>query len=419
MKKGVLKNIVLLLFALFFAGNAQATAGVASNDDIYPEWIKNAAADGLWLGVSPPMDDGEAARYFAISSAVLQYFSATGSADVVGVVNDDIEHLQQGDDCLTENETYLDAAKAVLSNVKVDVVEEFYNSRGEFFVACSIADDSVGSNLSMIVKKEIKTSYAISNNVRTELYNVKNGYLLQIDQAKVEIYFTCKDGSETLRYNLNGRAIDIAADSQQLKYSSKSFAPDRGNGLFTYKVPIVNSLGYTLFRELNYLPLIASKISFSENSFISEDAEKQEFKRVCKYSGSGKAVPLHLCLDKLSKSEAVFFVQPAVAESHVGSGEGFYGWPQAVAVPMWVAKKMSFYSVVGIIVTKIQEQSKGMGSKTQSVFLDNNVAVSNITDAVVVDNFSVDWCVNSPAKMNGNKPVPYVTVYLEKPQGVE
>jgi len=108
---------------------------------LLPSWLKSGMSENLYVGISVPSTDGKAAKESALTNAVAIYAMANGgTATYMGEKN-----------TLFEDEDYKEMKTSLRgeyhqARFSVTVLQEYYNSEGEYFVLCKIVPDENSRN---------------------------------------------------------------------------------------------------------------------------------------------------------------------------------------------------------------------------------------------------------------------------------
>ena len=156
-----------------------------SKKDILPSWMKGVAEKGLWLGVAPPAENKVDARNIAVGNAVLHYLCANGGGLLrlyyTGSINMSSKSVNE---ILIENETEIFSAEAmelVFDQFSVNVIHEYYNTRGECFVACEVRPNENSGNTMKIQRDWLEEeNRRLAFLMTSHINGVAMSYLLEI-----------------------------------------------------------------------------------------------------------------------------------------------------------------------------------------------------------------------------------------------
>lgn len=126
---------------------------MSKKDPLYPSWLAEMSDSGCIIGISHPTTDGNEARQMAIANSLLQYAITSGEADIRGMFVHDYESIE-GDE--EEKITYEDGLLLADFNFSID--KEYYNSRGEYFVAGRVAKSTEKSD-TLFIKRYIESDF--------------------------------------------------------------------------------------------------------------------------------------------------------------------------------------------------------------------------------------------------------------------
>ena len=139
------KTILALLLSV-----CHLTIATASNN-LLPEWFGQEDAQTR-IGMAPPTDNAEQARTIALLNATLSYLRTQQEGKLKAISKLDISNHQDNDEAtsivLIKNQT-----EVMYDHFICDLVDEFRNSRGEYFVCCRFGRDDRSENTVVINQK--------------------------------------------------------------------------------------------------------------------------------------------------------------------------------------------------------------------------------------------------------------------------
>ena len=315
-----------------------------------PLWAEKCGDNGLWLGVSPQIYNKEEARLFAITNAMLSYVFTTGNADFSATTTNSSTSLNAGEKCSSKKD-YAEKSLVELKNVSVDVVQESYNN-GEYYVACKIVSDN-SSSTSLKFSRYIITNSESENSGWSHKNNFVSKYLLRIGLHLFEITFASNGNYDELEFKSGGEntVISYSEGTPALKYRQALFGESTRGNCKSYITQLKNSLGYTQFREFNFLPLLAPDIRVLSRVTSIRSDDKKENNMLAVYKSEGKLLPVKLYMDNLDGGELEYVVPSAGVNGK--NVQVYDGFQQEFDAPLWVAKSRSFYNVLNDIALDI------------------------------------------------------------------
>lgn len=255
---------------LFGSSDATRPVKMESKDSpLLPDWW-NTTEKGLYVGISYPSFDGESAKCAAILNAVDMFAVAKGmdityvvryahSEDIENSTSKEIKHIQQSYDAKKIGFTFR-------------ILQEYYNSKGEYFVLCAIDDDKNSPN-----GYRKQRSYLDENG---------KGYISHWSVYEIVIkrqtiggssYYTCEWSNDSVRYSdkINGHTL------LDLNYSLSDF-----NSGFLNRQN--HSLGFDQKQFLSSVPLLPDSLRVASDfsSRIVANEEKHSY-YMADINGSG------------------------------------------------------------------------------------------------------------------------------------
>ena len=193
--------LTLLMPQAVIAGEAAQSKAkfkemAAKGEPLVPDWYSTSKANH-WIGVSPPSFDGEKARSAAIFSALLLYLRSAETARM---------KLS-----LRLKNTAIGAASEVSMNMAdmisyegfvFEIADEYYNSRGEYFVDCAIMPDRVDNKLIMSRQLEYKDHHGKSQKDHSSTGQAKVDIVLQLKEQVSKMSLECSVDENNDQYVL-------------------------------------------------------------------------------------------------------------------------------------------------------------------------------------------------------------------------
>lgn len=242
----------------------QPVAMCAATEPLMPEWWNTATESDLYVGIAPPTLDGKRAKTMAISNAIGMYANAsrvpvsfTGNYKSISGASD-LEAI------MMESNVNL--------KMDIEVLQEYYNHRGEYFVLCRITD-SKKENASVAIIKWLATFDKTERSERGGIY-MSVALRLMIDGSELQGSTSCSVATDFMEDNFiscNGVRFTLPADFVYTSVKDKS-----ETGLF---VNTSNSIGAAQTRLLYSLPFVPDNLEISGS--ILQNGEKISIETAC------------------------------------------------------------------------------------------------------------------------------------------
>lgn len=113
-------------------------AMASKTDPMFPDWW-NVTDDGLYVGISPPSYDGKSAKSAALLNAMSLYAQSSDQAVI-------FEAQYENKSGEIEKDKVLSKYLMEFTGISMDIFQEYYNSKGEYFVMCSIRKNPESSD---------------------------------------------------------------------------------------------------------------------------------------------------------------------------------------------------------------------------------------------------------------------------------
>lgn len=386
------KNIVaflLVVICLFCVTNIYADSNkeVLAKKEVIPAWVNGLGERGLWLGVSPPIANKEQARCFAITNAVLSYLYAEGGAEITNIVKTrnremDKEHYY----------SFLEDANVGLFNIGIDVVNEYYNKRNEYIVACQIKKDTESSS-TLTLKKSVlylqgETKCIVSVLLRSEPFNFKILY----------------DSEEGLKYALNGEEKSVdCLNKSRYRYPSRSLLNIDKNVDDVYIEKNKGNIGLSQFIRFCYLPLVADSIDVQSVTELKNENSLVIVDNTTNYIGVGKSVPLKMYLSEIKGTDMKYKLPKVKINECDVSEDVQVGLLSKLVTPFLTSMQVAFYESIHVMASLDGSKFKLKESVSEDRVLSKSVSSAKI------DNFEIDWCIGKESLKNSEN-TPYVIV---------
>ena len=271
---------------------------VGRGNSVYPSWMSGLADKGLWLGVSPPTEDRVAARDLAIQNAVLYYLYANGGGEITFRCSQEVTERNQGEKLSFESNS-AEALWVVLDKFSVRVVNEYYNKRGEYFVACDLKQGKDTENALFITRIWTENEQANLQRETTLAGSVQCKVVSRIDGQELSASLEVTYGNEGVSYAMSSGEV-IFADSHNWKYPNMQLAvvPEA----YGYEFPAGQSLGVSQMACLVLSPLVSDKVNVTSVSSMLETESEETAFFVSDISAKGQIVGLGTTFYGINKS---------------------------------------------------------------------------------------------------------------------
>lgn len=220
----------------------QPVAMSGSAEPLLPAWWNTAMESDLYVGIAPPTLDGKRAKTMALSNAIGMYANASRQpASFTGRYNN-----QSGE---SESESIQMESNLRLT-MDVEVLQEYYNHRGEYFVLCRIRDSKKeDASVAMI---EWLTTFETIRGSGNGMMDVNMAMKLMLDGSELQggAAYSVDGGMNSI--TCNGIGFTLPSD---FEYSAGNEKPE--TGLF---VTVANSLGAAQTRLLYALPFVPDSL---------------------------------------------------------------------------------------------------------------------------------------------------------------
>ena len=216
-----------------------------------PDWL-NSTQPNHWIGVSPRTTDRKKARSAAIINAVLGYLRANKEGKC------EVKHWNDIYDEYNSNKISAYTNSIVTYNgFSCEIVDEYYNSRGEYFVRCGFVDNKQSKNQ----LKLFQTHEFTKTDNQEEVHSSASVLLLLNDQD----YYSCDfdydpshDSGSYYQIKINNEPLIPATNMEY----DKCLWNEHGNGspLHFQLGENGQSLGVATLAVYSFLPFIPKSI---------------------------------------------------------------------------------------------------------------------------------------------------------------
>ena len=360
---------------------------VGRGNSVYPSWISGVADRGLWLGVSPPTEDRVTARNLAIQNAVLCYLCANGGGEIT------FRCLQQVEERQCENEFSLEsgsteALRVVFDKFSVKVVDEYYNKRGEYFVACDLKQGKDTENALFITRTWTENEQANLQRETTLAGSVQCEVTSRIDGQEISASLEVTYGNEGVSYAMPSGEV-VFADSHNWKYPNMQL--DTMPEAYGYEYTAGQSLGVSQMACLILSPLVSDEVNVISVSYMQE-TESETFASIAsEISAKGKVVGLGTTFYGVNKNKLNVAVKDNSAKMKswdLDNRERFTVCDGASDTqnnrPLTLAKLNAYYGAMVCLASQKSSNEVSMNkSEVESLGRSMNKSIINC--------YSIDW----------------------------
>lgn len=259
---------------LYGSSNPLAPVTMANDTDpLLPRWW-NIHEDGMYVGISLPTLDGESAKIAAVTNALYSFLHSKGCyISYMAEIEIKNEHVAS-EECISQ-EISRAVSKGFKKGFAISILQEYYNSKGEYFVLCAIKSDVKSSNAMMIdwyfQDANSEGSLSVNIDVKTKI----NRFPLE-----GSMQFEVSWSPNSQKYNLSCKG--------KVFMHNKTIENNDHISDFI----LSGDVGLTQLRLLTTFPLLTDTISFKSASMISDDSSFS----TTSISGEGKSIPVNINL---------------------------------------------------------------------------------------------------------------------------
>lgn len=211
-------------------------------DPLLPSWWNSATEPDLYVGIAPPTFDGKRAKTMALSNAIGMYVNASRQP----VAFMERYNNQSGESELESIEMESNMRLAM----DVEVLQEYYNHRGEYFVLCRIRDSKKGeASVAMI---NCLSTFEMSGGSAKGMTDMNMVMKLMLDGSELQGGATYSVDNGMNSITCNGIGFTLPADFEYPAEKDRS-----ESGLY---VTAAGSLGAAQTRLLYALPFVADSL---------------------------------------------------------------------------------------------------------------------------------------------------------------
>lgn len=242
-----------------------------------PEWFETENESG-WIGISPPMADTKEARGVALISAALAYLRSEREGEMQSVAysmtNISNKQISSQEAISLEDINLKNSSSVIYKGFSCDVIKEYKNNRGEYFVSCRFAKTNDKNALKIIQHYEMEAK--AENNNSTEGYKTDVTALMLLNNQGYKCTLNCssdKEGKSVCTLYLDN---DVVPAAKQLTYSkTKSITAANGYSTLRFNADETGqSLGLMRIAALCNMPFVSSQANVrSLSEFTSKDGE--------------------------------------------------------------------------------------------------------------------------------------------------
>lgn len=382
---------------VLLSSGIQYASMMSEKDDLFPSWIENVNNNGYWLGISPPSINRIQARRMALTNVLLSYLLATGKARIKSYIE---ENFRESEEKNTREYRFMETTTALLKHFRTDIINEYYNYRGEYIIACNIHEDD-SSEDSLCIQKRITCI--------NELAEVNNKITLHTESENFSIHFSNSGLSQTSGFYFDDDKNSVYPTRHQAtEYLSLSFMPNHDRKEDFFNTEINNSLGFTQFEILNILPLIADSIKVSTLLMTNKKEIGNKLytdtDEITNFTGNGKSISVKFIPKNLDRNELRYQVYQSGSLQHKDSIISLPGYPSIIKEPLLLSKEISFYNTIKNL-TRTYTQNVQNSYSVEDILSDK----SSIVLPYLITDFCIDWCFNTN-KRNETTISPFIKI---------
>lgn len=245
----------------------------SSTDPLIPLWAQQKQM-GTWVGIAPPTSDEKKGRTIALINAMLGYLRSqqTGKIMVVAESSTDITEKAFPEEQRAESKTQqsIKIAEAIdYSSFDIKVIDEYYNSRGEYFVNCRLSENRLSTNKLTISKTDSSTD--LGDNHFQQLKTEVN-IVAEVGNEHYSCSYTCKStGNEISECLVSIDGVPIR-NSKNLKYDAVVWDGELNQDELRFtQQELASSLGLLQLSSYVLVPFIPQKLTImtAESSSMS------------------------------------------------------------------------------------------------------------------------------------------------------
>lgn len=354
---------------------------MSDTDPLQPGWINEALEKGYWMGVSLPTINRVEARKSALMNALLHYVFYEGAGQLNLTCHTDQESKESVQSYYIKT-SFEEIAKVILSGFVVEVVNEYYNAKGEYFVLCKIGRHAESENALI---------FSRLSEDKGDRGKITFQSAMKVDGAEYAVNYS-------YTYDAHGGYYHI--DSNQEVYGDDSLMiyPQMG------QQTTPPSKGLFLLSQFAVLPIVAKSYQVRAVSMMSESNGETMFQASASYLARGEMLPLRIQFD---------FSETQQARPHLGvltSGrwseeksfvDAFASFAQELEHrPQMFVKSAALYNafvtIASLRKTNVSSVIESFSDETPG----SNVMDSN-SDSTISD-FSVRWFEEMPDEDPGD-----------------
>lgn len=233
-------------------------------EPLQPKWW-NTHEDGMYVGISLPTLDGETAKISAITNAVYSFAHSSGCF---------IQYAASIQ--MSESKENMQAISQGLNKgFTIKISQEYYNSKGEYFVLCAINSDDKSSNTMIFewnfIDENTNGTLSVNLAVQAKINRFPLKSLVQYEVSWTDI----------------SQQFSLTCNDKELLHNKQIEVNDHISDFLLHE-----DLGLAQLRLLTTIPLLTDTISFTSVSSIWDDS----YSSSTKILGDGKSIPVKINL---------------------------------------------------------------------------------------------------------------------------
>lgn len=271
---------------LFGSSDATCPVKMESKDSpLLPEWY-DVRKDDLYVGMSCPSYDAKSAKKSALANAICLY-GITKGMETRGRIACD---YYEGTD--TESDKIYVAYENILAKFSLQLYQEYYNSKGEYFVLCQIQGDSTSQNR---MRRVIDFEDDIEGDKIEGRFNTYMAAEIYLDKTKIQL-----DSSVTRSWNKENMEFQVGNGSEILYQSNKKITDLQESGFFK----VEDSFGVAQTRALAFLPPLSGILQSEDDDVHNRSTEDYNsegdiYRTAEEYGSDGEIMNFYLAYHSL------------------------------------------------------------------------------------------------------------------------
>lgn len=375
---------------VLLSSGIQYATMMSEKDDLFPSWIENVNNNGYWLGISHPSINRIQARRMALTNALLSYLFATGKAKTKSYIENTFHESEEKN--IIEY-SFKERTAARLEHIRTDIINEYYNHRGEYIIACNIREDAYSEDF-----LDIKKNVICTNN----LVEINNEIIICTESEKFRIHFDNSGSPQTSSFYFDDEKKSIYPISPQvIDYPTMSFMHNLDRREDIFRTEINNSFGFSQFEILNMLPLIADSIKVIKDELMTKKKIGMkiynEYNMTRLFAGTGNSVKVRFTPEYLKRNELQYKVYKSGNLQYNDSIIHILGYTPIIKKPFLLSKEISFYETLARLASTLSTTEID-GRYSVEEYSEEEYSLKTYTRLPIITDFCIDWHFNTNDK---------------------